>query len=365
MKILIVQDHLRSGGTERQSLLLARSFLAEGESVRLLTFRPGGALESEVGAIPRISLQPFDTQLDWFAPDLDRAVARFAPDIVLCMGRMANCYAGRIQRRNPDSAVVATMRTGKALPWLFRRSLIEVAQVVANSEEAKTTLVRDHGVDPDRIAVIYNGLVFAAGRPAASQDRAAERARHGAKDATCVLLSVAMFRPEKGQAELLATVAQLPRTLDWQLWLAGDGPALDACRHVAASLGLADRVRFLGWQASPASLYAAADIAVHASTSEALSNFLIEAQASGLPAVAFNAQGIGECFLPNITGYVIPRGDPAAFVEAVTRFAGATAAERFARSEQARKFARERFDPTQQTRSYLRLFTSLRTRPPS
>jgi glycosyltransferase involved in cell wall biosynthesis len=363
MKILIIQDHLRSGGTERQSILLARSFLTEGHPVRLLTFRPGGALDSSLGDIPRICLQPFDTGLDWFAPDLDRAVARFGPEVVLCMGRMANCYGGRIQRRNPDSAVVATLRTGKPLPWLFRRSLQEVAQVVANSEEAKATLVREHAVDPDRVAVIYNGLVFPPAAPPTEQARQAVRARHGATDATCVLLSVAMFRPEKGQAELLTTAAHLPKSLDWQLWLAGDGPALKTCRRLAASLGLADRVRFLGWQATPASLYSAADIAVHASRSEALSNFLIEAQASGLPAVAYNAQGISECLLPASTGTVIPRSDTAAFVDAVIRFASAPPAERIARSEQARRFARERFDPARQTRSYLHLFSSLSTRP--
>jgi glycosyltransferase involved in cell wall biosynthesis len=363
MKILIVQDHLRSGGTERQSILLARSFVEEGHSVRLLTFRPGGALESAVGEIPRICLQPFDTQLDWFAPDLGRAVGRFAPQIVLCMGRMANCYGGRIQRRNPDSAVVATLRTGKTLPWLFRRSLDEVSQVVANSEEARTTLIREHAVDPKRVVVIYNGLVFPPPAPPSAQARQAERQRYGATDATCVLLSVAMFRPEKGQAELLATAALLPRTLDWQLWLAGDGPSLEPCRRLAANLGLTDRVRFLGWQATPESLYTAADIAVHASRSEALSNFLIEAQASGLPAVAYNAQGISECLLPTSTGNVIPRGDTAAFVQAVVRFASAPSAERLARAELARRFARERFDPAQQTRSYLRLFSSLGTRP--
>lgn len=363
MKILIVQDHLRSGGTERQSILLARSFLAEGHAVRLLTFRPGGALDSSLGEIPRICLQPFDTGLDWFAPDLGRAVARFAPDVVLCMGRMANCYGGRIQRQNPDSAVVATLRTGKALPWFFRQSLQQVAHVVANSEEAKFSLMRSHAVAGDRVTVIYNGLVFPPAETPTAQARQAERARHGATDATCVLLSVAMFRPEKGQAELLATVARLPKTLDWQLWLAGDGPALGPCRRLAATLGLADRVRFLGWQATPASLYPAADLAVHASRSEALSNFLIEAQASGLPAVAYNAQGISECLVQPSTGCVIPRGDTASFIQAVIRFASAPPAERLARSEAAQRFARERFDPARQTRSYLRLFSSLSTRP--
>ena len=48
MKILIVQDYLRSGGTERQSILLANAFTAAGHPTTLLTFRPGGALDGTV-----------------------------------------------------------------------------------------------------------------------------------------------------------------------------------------------------------------------------------------------------------------------------------------------------------------------------
>ncbi len=48
MRIVIIQDYLRYGGTERQNVHLARYFRAEGHEVGLLAFRPGGALEGEV-----------------------------------------------------------------------------------------------------------------------------------------------------------------------------------------------------------------------------------------------------------------------------------------------------------------------------
>jgi len=90
MKILIVQDHLRSGGTERQSVLLANAFSAAGHATGLLTFRPGGALDSTVSSsVERGSLQKSDRGLDWFAPGLSAAARRFDPEIILCMGRMA------------------------------------------------------------------------------------------------------------------------------------------------------------------------------------------------------------------------------------------------------------------------------------
>lgn len=354
MKILLVQDYLRSGGTERQTVFLANAFAAAGHVTTIVTFRPGGPLASTISPnVTHHALQPFDTHLDWWAPGVTSIIERFPSDIVLCMGRMANCYGQgfvkEAQDRWPHLAVIGTMRTGKKLPWLFRRSLRAVRHVVANSRAARTTLVERYRLSADKISVIHNSLVFASDDT--TRDRAL-RAHHGADDATQVLLDVAMFRPEKNQRELITIAAGLPADFRWQLWLAGDGPARAACERTAAQLGVTDRVKFLGLVRSPASLYAAADLAVHASHSESLSNFLIEAQAHGLPAVAYAAQGVDECFVPDDTGVAIPFGDQAAFRAAVLRMSEPNPSRR----QRAKDFARTAFDPARQVHAYLDLF---------
>jgi glycosyltransferase involved in cell wall biosynthesis len=364
MKILVVQDHLRSGGTERQSVLLANAFARAGHATTLLTFRPGGALASTVAAeVSRVVLQPFDLRLDWFAPGLFGACARLKPDVILCMGRMANCYAGGLQVQHPRAVVLATMRTGKKLPRLFRRSLRMVRHIVANSRDARDTLIREHALPPGKISVVYNSLVFPAPAAKGNQPRGSSdlRAQHGAVSSTTVLLSVAMFRPEKNQRELIELAAGLPSQMDWQLWFAGDGPARVACEQLVAEKKLGARVKFLGFHRDPTPLYAAADIAVHASSSEALSNFLIEAQAHGLPAVAYNAQGIAECFVPGETGFAIQRDDREAFRRALVTLATQSPAERARISERARTFARETFDPQRQVDEWLTLLEKLAT----
>jgi glycosyltransferase involved in cell wall biosynthesis len=358
MKIILLQDYLRNGGTEHQTVLLANSFASAGHSVSLLTFRPGGILEGRISSnVTRQSLQLFDTCLDWFAPGLINQVIRRSPDIILCMGRMANCYGLHLVRKTrkllPDLVVIATMRTGKKLPSLFRQSLRCVHHVVANSQAAKTTLVRDHSVPPEKVAVIYNSLVFPVQSP--QQRNESLRSQHGATSSTKVLLNVAMFRPEKNQQELITLAAGLPADFDWQLWLAGDGPSRAACMSLAHHLGVTSRVKFLGFQSDPSTLYAAADLAVHASHSESLSNFLIEAQAHGLPAVACEAQGIAECFVPDITGVAIPHHQPEVFRAAILRFARSDPALR----QQAREFARANFDATRRVAAYLDLFATL------
>ncbi|MBW8780812.1 MAG: glycosyltransferase [Verrucomicrobia bacterium] len=359
MKICLFQDYLRSGGTERQTILLAHAFHADGHAVNVLTCRPGGALAVTLAPLPQTVLQPFDLGLNGFAPGLMRTLRAVSPEVVLCMGRMANCHAGRIQRALPRTTVVGTLRTGKALPWFFRRSLHQVAHVVANSAESAGVLTGVHQMPPERVSVIHNALVFPPETGAPSSRDEALRARHGAGPATRVLLCVGMLRPEKNQRALIEIAAALPRTSDWQLWLAGEGPARSDCETLAHRLGVTDRVRFLGFQADPTPLYRAADVAVLASRAESLSNFLIEAQAHGLPAVAFAAGGVRECMQPGVTGAVITPDDTQGFLAALRPYLEDEAlCERAGTA--ARTFARAAFEPARQARAYLDLFAQLR-----
>ena len=352
LKILLLQDRLRGGGTERQTVFLARAFAARGHATTLLTFRPGGALAGEPAAagVARLALQPFDTGLDWFAPGLVRRAAALAPDIVLCMGRMANCRAAPLQRALPHAAVVATVRTGKPLPWFYRRGLRAAHHVVANSEFARRTLVAAAAAGA-HCTVIPNALLFPelldlAPAPATPP----------------VILSVAQFRRGKGQLELLAACAALPRALAWRLEFVGEGPERPRCERAAAQAGIADRVVFHGWQADPVAFYRRASLAAHASAPghESLPNFLVEAQCAGLPVVAGDTDGVAETFRDGETGLLVPAGDSALLAAALAELLGQPG-RRAAMAAAARAWARPCFDPAQQVDAYLALFARLRS----
>ncbi len=351
MKILILQDYLRSGGTERQSIFLVRAFAAAGLETVLLTFRPGGALSTQLDDIAHRTLQPFDCRLDWFAPGLARAVRILSPDGILCMGRMANCYAGGLQKKFPHIGVIGTMRTGKPLPSMYRHSLHHVWHVVANSHEAKSILAAHYGVARERVSVIHNSIVFP---PAETLKRnEALRTKMDAGPTTVVFLNVAMFRPEKNQRDLIEIAAKLPLGLKWQLWFVGDGQERAGCERLVAQKNLGSRVKFLGFHADPSSYYAAADLAALTSLSESLPNFLIEAHAHGLMSVAYNVGGVSEA-----GGAVVPSGNRDAFLARLQPLLFDPAL-RASEAATAQARARENFDPQRQLQAYLDLFSCL------
>jgi glycosyltransferase involved in cell wall biosynthesis len=100
------------------------------------------------------------------------------------------------------------------------------------------------------------------------------------------------------------------------LWIAGSGPEDAALKALAVRLGVADRVRFLGWRNDPSALYRAADVCVFPSRYEPLGNTVIQAWAHGVPIVAARAQGPAALIRSEEDGLLVAVDDPAALAAA-------------------------------------------------
>lgn len=353
-RILLFQDRLRIGGTERQTLFLARWLQEAGHTVALLLTEPGGELWDRLSesGLEVLTLQKRSRGLPLLAPGLFRAVRAWKPDTLLAMGRTANCYAGFLQKAFPATPVVGSVRTGKRLFPLHRWSLRRVERIIVNCAWWKTRLMEE-GFPGDKIHVVRNAVALDKGTPSAE---AARRFRSdcGAGEGTCVFLNVAGFRRGKRQADLLRIFAQARASMPdrpWALWLVGEGAMRRTCERLAERLGLGESVRFFGYKADPSIFYAAADVAVSASREDALPNFLIEAQAAGLPFVAFDCAGVTECGRPGESCLVIKPADFGAFARALTAMAG-SADRRRAFSEAGRVYAAEEFDQERQARLF-------------
>lgn len=129
------------------------------------------------------------------------------------------------------------------------------------------------------------------------------------------LLNVAALAEKKGHRHLLAALAELPGAT---LEIAGDGELRGELERQARELGVADRVRFLGERPKRevAELMRAADLFVLPSLAENLPVVLIEAQASGLPAVATDVGGVSE-LVDDAAGALVPPADPAALAATI------------------------------------------------
>ncbi len=362
MRILIIQDQLRIGGTERQSLLMGADLRQAGHDPVLLLFRPGGQLygESQKCDFPVHVLQRCDSGVSLWAPGLKKAVGSIRPEIMICMGRTANCYAGHLQGNFPSIPVVATVRTGKHLLPFHTSSLNKAASVIVNCNWWKRELVKRQ-ISPDKVHVIHNASLVDARQYHREPARSDLRELHGAGNETCVFLNVATFRPGKRHRDLLAAFHALaianPQT-DWQLWLAGSGRTLEKCRNWCTARGLDSRVRFLGYQADPVPCYAAADVAVSVSVEDSLPNFLIEAQMLGLPVIARDFRGVQETFEPGRSGILTKTNAPTMLVPLLKQMA-TDSSLRLGYSTFAADFASARFDRVQQGKKLMRLLGNL------
>jgi len=359
MKIVILQDRLRLGGTEAQALALGQQWQKAGHDVRMITFRHGGDL-ADTRAAKRLKvkvLQPLPTWLDGWAPGLEKAIADLAPDVVVAFGRVANTKLPRLQNLTNRPALVATLRSGREQPAGFWKGLKSADMVIANARWAAAEAVKQ-GIAQDKMQMIYSGPARKMSVPDPVAARAEWRKQNQTPAGAVVLLCVAAFRLGKGQHILLRAVSQLPQELDWQLWFAGDGLTLQQCERLAQQLSIADRVNFLGMVADPAPLSAAADVAVLTSAAEALPNFLIEAQTAGLPVVATTVGGVSECFAEGKTGLGAPDGDMDKLVSALTRAISDEAWRKSVR-EPAQARANEFFNEERNGARWLEVFASL------
>ena len=122
-----------------------------------------------------------------------------------------------------------------------------------------------------------------------------------------LLLAMGRLHEAKAHDVTLRALAQIPGAV---LWIAGSGPLEGELRRLADDLGVADRVRWLGWRADAGALYRAADVVVFPSRHEPLGNVVIQTWAYGKQVVAAAAAGPKALIRDGVDGLIVPIDDP-------------------------------------------------------
>ena len=153
-------------------------------------------------------------------------------------------------------------------------------------------------------------------------DGAAFRARHGIGPRRPVLVHISRVAHEKNIDFILAALVQVRRAVpDVLLVVAGEGPALEHVQRLAARLGLAAHVLFVGYLERAGALldcYCAGDAFVFASRTETQGLVLLEALALGVPVVSTAVMGTADV-LRGVKGALIAPDEVSGFAATVVR----------------------------------------------
>ena len=152
------------------------------------------------------------------------------------------------------------------------------------------------------------GVDISRFRPVSREIKSKLKSRMGIEPDEFVFAYAAEFSKRKNQALLIRAFSDC-FFKKGRLLLAGDGEQLDSCKRLAAQLGQAEQIKFLGYVKDVPELYSACDAIVSVSRIEGLPFNIVEAMGCTLPVIASNIKGHQELVDPEITGMLFEDGN--------------------------------------------------------
>jgi len=184
--------------------------------------------------------------------------------------------------------------------FVDRVTMIRIAGVAGVSDYITCRNRTLYGLSPSRCVTIYNGVNLERFCPC----------RDSRVPGPIRLVTVCHLIRDKGVDTLLHALAQ-PGLEQTQLAVVGDGPEEASLRLLAETLGIRDRVCFMGLRDDVPEILRASDVLVHpARWQEAFGYVLAEAMACGLPVVATAVGGVPEIVSDGISGILVRPDDP-------------------------------------------------------
>jgi glycosyltransferase involved in cell wall biosynthesis len=190
-------------------------------------------------------------------------------------------------------------------------------RAIAVSEATRDDWIRRTHVPDEKVVTIHNGIDPEKFRR--RTDRASARARLGLPPSGPVVIGgIGRLDEAKGFIYLIEAMAALSAEFpDAILLIAGDGALKESLMARAAAVGIADRVRFLGFVSDVQSVLDALDIFAMPSLCETLGYAILEAMATELPVVGTTVGGVPEVIVPGQTGFLVPPRDSASLAGAL------------------------------------------------
>lgn len=326
MRVAIVTENFlpKLDGVTRTLAMLLEHLQRQGHAALLLG--PEGAPRRYAGAriiaargVP-LPLYP-ELRLLFPAPALERRLALFRPDIVHVVDPMILGAAGIVWGQRLGVPVLASYHTNLAAYcsyfhlgalaaplWAYRRLLHNQCAMTLSPSPSTATELQQQGFS--RVAVWSRGVdaeLFSPERRSPTW-----RARITGDTTTPIVLYTGRLSHEKNLTALVSAFTSL-QSRRAHLVFVGDGPARADLERALAG----HPATFLGYLRGEAlaETFASADVFAFPSLTETFGQVVHEAMASGLPVVAFDAEGVRDQILPGKTGLLAPPNDTAAFAK--------------------------------------------------
>lgn len=178
--------------------------------------------------------------------------------------------------------------------WLDRQNNSRADHIIAPSKMVRECVVDREGTPAEKVSILPYGQTSARFDAVTSEIVEQKRAELG-MDKQLSLLCVSRLFHRKGHQYLFDAFAALIKNgLSAKLYLVGTGDFRSTLESMVKDLGITDKVEFLGWRDDGLQIIAAADIIVHPSLEDALSQSLIESLMLSKPIVATDISGASD-----------------------------------------------------------------------
>lgn len=286
-------------GAVHSMLTLAQAQRERGDDVQFITFQGKPFIEDLEKLGWKNTAFKVRTKIDPIAiVQMAKHFKREKIDIVhthLSTSSINGCLAARLARI-PCVATVHGM-SGK-LSFVFADHMIGV------SEGVRQHLI-DQGIKPDRVTAIHNGVDLPDDLPTKIE----AREKFNIPLDAFVFGTVSRLTPLKGIEFSIRAFAEIQTQVPNSIYIiVGDGDGQREYQELASSLGIRDKVKFLGYQAKVFEPLVAMDMFLFPSLKEAMGISVVEALAVGLPVVSTNVGGLPEV-ITNEVGSLVPPSD--------------------------------------------------------
>lgn len=229
---------------------------------------------------------------------------------------------------------------------------------IAISEAIRQFIVKYESPPAGKIHTIHYGLDPATVH-APPDARQTVRAALNLPAGTLLVGSVCRLIEQKGLRYGIQGFAQIAnRTPDAHYVIAGDGPLRGELEADARTLGMAERVHFLGWRDDARTILAALDVLLAPSLWEGFGLVFLEAMALGVPVISTRVSAIPEVVADGDTGWLVPPRNSDA-IAAALRDALSDADRCGARGAQGRQRLEDHFTVEKMAERTLAMYHSL------